>query len=199
LRNRPLRAKLLPIKGRMVCFDMLESLITSKTRIKLLLKFFLNPETHAYLRELANEFGESSNGIRVELNRLTDAKLLKSENEGRTVVYHANTDHSFFKDLQHVVRKYVGIDHLIEDLVNKLGNIEAAYITGDYARGVDSGTIDLVLIGHVNQSALDEAVKKTGKLIHRKIHPVVFATSQSFRNLNIEDVLLIWSDNQTPE
>ena len=183
----------------MVCFDMLESLITSKTRIKLLLKFFLNPETHAYLRELANEFGESSNGIRVELNRLTDAKLLKSENEGRTVVYHANTDHSFFKDLQHVVQKYVGIDHLVEELVNKLGNIEAAYIIGDYARGVDSGTIDLVLIGHVNQSALDEAVKKTGKLIHRKIHPVVFATGQSFRNLNIEDVLLIWSDHQTPE
>jgi len=184
----------------MVCFDMLESLITSKTRIKLLLKFFLNPETRAYLRELANEFGESSNGIRVELNRLTDAKLLiKSENEGRTVVYHANTSHSFFKDLQHVVQKYVGIDHLVEQLVNKLGNIEVAYITGDYARGVDSGTIDLVLIGHVNQSALDEAVKKTGKLIHRKIHPVVFATSQAFKNLNIADVLLIWSDQQTPE
>ena len=184
----------------MVCFDMLESLITSKTRIKLLLKFFLNPETHAYLRERANEFGESSNGIRVELNRLTDAKLLiKSENEGRTVVYHANTDHSFFKDLQHVVQKYVGIDHLVEQLVNKLGNIEAAYITGDYARGVDSGTIDLVLIGNVNQSALDEAVKKTSRLIKRKIRPVVVSTSQAFRNLNIENVLLIWSDHQTPE
>ena len=35
---------------------MLESLITSKTRIKLLLKFFINPLTKGYLRELAKEF-----------------------------------------------------------------------------------------------------------------------------------------------
>ena len=73
---------------------MLDSLITSKTRVKLLLKFFLNPGTRAYLRGLADEFGESTNSIRVELNRLTDAKLLKSLNSGRTVQYEANTEHS---------------------------------------------------------------------------------------------------------
>ena len=44
---------------------MLESIITSKTRIQLLLRFFMNPERTAYLRELASEMGESSNGIRV--------------------------------------------------------------------------------------------------------------------------------------
>ena len=46
---------------------MIESLITSKTRTRLLLKFFLNPETRAHLRGLADEFGESTNGVRVEL------------------------------------------------------------------------------------------------------------------------------------
>ena len=48
---------------------MLESLITSKTRIKLLLKFFLNSSTKAYLRGLEAEFGESTKAIRLELNR----------------------------------------------------------------------------------------------------------------------------------
>ena len=62
---------------------MLESLITSKTRTKLLLKFFLNPGTSAYLRGLAEEFGESTNGVRVELNRLSEAGLLESADEGR--------------------------------------------------------------------------------------------------------------------
>lgn len=176
---------------------MLESLITSKTRIKLLLKFFLNPETHAYLRELAKEFGESSNGIRVELNRLTEAKLLKTENEGRTVVYQANTQHSFFRDLQHVVQKYIGIDHLVEDLVNKLGDIEAAYIIGDYARGIDSGTIDLVLIGEVKQGPLNDAVKKTSRLIQRKIRPQVLPSEQAFKDQNDEYRLLIWNNHQT--
>ena len=68
---------------------MLDTIITSKTRIKLLMKFFLNPGTKAYLRELAAEFGESTNSVRIELNRLTDAKLLKSTNFGRKIIYSA--------------------------------------------------------------------------------------------------------------
>ncbi len=48
---------------------MLGTLITSKTRVKLLLKFFLNSNAKAHLRGLETEFGESSNAIRLELNR----------------------------------------------------------------------------------------------------------------------------------
>ena len=73
---------------------MLNTLITSKTRINLLLKFFLNPGTKAYLRELSAEFGESTNAVRVELNRLTDAKILKSSSLGRKIIYsNANKNH----------------------------------------------------------------------------------------------------------
>ena len=50
---------------------MLDSIITSQTKIKLLLRFFLNPNNSGYLRQLANDFGESTNGIRVELNKLS--------------------------------------------------------------------------------------------------------------------------------
>ena len=118
---------------------MVDSLITSKTRIKLLLKYFLNPGTRAYLWGLATEFSESTNAIRVELNRLTDGKLLKSVNSGRTVEYQANRHHSLFKDIQNVVNKYVGMDTLAEELAEKLGDIESAYVVGDYAKGNDSG------------------------------------------------------------
>ena len=44
---------------------MLDTLIQSKTRLKLLLRFFLNPESSAYLRGLAQEFDESTNAVRV--------------------------------------------------------------------------------------------------------------------------------------
>ena len=70
---------------------MLDTLITSKTRVKLLMKFFLNPGTRTYLRELAAEFGESTNSVRVELNRLSKGKLLSSEYAGRTIEYRANS------------------------------------------------------------------------------------------------------------
>ena len=178
---------------------MLESLITSKTRIRLLLKFFLNPETRAYLRELASEFGESTNGIRLELNSLTKAKLLKSSNIGRTVVYRANKDHTLFTDIQSVVQKYVGIDHLVDGLISELGQIDAAYIIGDYAHGSDSGLIDLVIVGEVNQDVLQRLVDKTSTIISRKIRPLVLdreELSRLWNHLDIEHALPIWGEKQ---
>ena len=174
---------------------LLDSLITSKTRIKLLLKFFLNPGTRAYLRGLATEFGESTNAIRVELNRLTEAKLLKSVNSGRTVEYRANKQHSLFKDLQSVVKKFVGLDKVAEELAAKLGDIQAAYVIGDYAKGNDSGLIDLVLVGQVDDEKLKEVTKKTEELIDRKIRTLVLAPTDLEKlqsRLDIEHALFIW-------
>lgn len=78
---------------------MLENLITSKTRIKLLLKLFLNSQTTAYLRNLETEFGESTNAIRQELNRFEKAGLITSETEGNKKVFKANTGHPFFPEI----------------------------------------------------------------------------------------------------
>ena len=175
---------------------MLNTLITSKTRINLLLKFFLNPGTKAYLRELAAEFGESTNAIRVELNRLSDAKLLQSTNLGRKVIYRANKKHNLFRDIQNVVRKYVGLDRLVEDVVNRLGSIDAAYLIGDYSRGIDSGLIDIVLIGTVDSEKLEKFVLKTGNLIDRKIRPLVLDGEEFEKlrvRLDIDHALPIWN------
>ena len=177
---------------------LLDSLITSKTRIKLLLKFFLNPGTRAYLRGLATEFGESTNAIRIELNRLTEAKILKSVHSGRTVQYRANKEHSFFKDMQSVVKKYVGLDKLAEELAAKLGDIQAAYVIGDYARGTDSGLIDLVLIGRVDEKKLKEVTVKTENLIERKIRTLVLNEEEFVKlqdRLNINHALFIWGED----
>jgi len=176
---------------------MLETLITSKTRIKLLLKFFLNPETRAYLRELASEFGESTNAIRVELNRLTDAKLLEKGSNGRMVMYNANKKHSLFNDIQSVVKKYIGIDKLAEELVSKLGDVQRAYVIGDYAKGQDSGLIDLVLVGDVDEEKLKEMTEKTEKLINRKIRTLVLEAEgikRLYNRLDIKHAICIWGE-----
>ena len=176
---------------------MLDSLVTSKTRIKLLLKFFINPGTKAYLRELTNEFDESTNSVRLELNRLMKANLLVSQNHGRTILYNANTDHTLFRDIQNIALKYVGIDRIIENMVQSLGEVQSAYIIGDYARGKDSGIIDLVLIGKINQGILQQLIEKTEKLIKRKIRPMIL-TKEEFKildkTLDIEHAFPIWSE-----
>jgi hypothetical protein len=174
---------------------MLESLITSKTRINLLLKFFLNPSTQGYLRELAAEFGESSNAVRLELNRLTDSKVLQSKPEGRTIQYRANINHPFFEELSSVVRKMVGLDQVVEKVVVELGGLERAFVTGDYASGRDSGLIDLVLVGEINRRRLEQLTSKTEILVHRKIRSLVVSETE-YQKLKSrfaeEPVLLLW-------
>ena len=169
---------------------MLNTLITSKTRINLLLKFFLNPGTKAYLRELSAEFGESTNSVRVELNRLTEAKILKSSSLGRKIIYRANSKHSLFRDIQNVVRKFVGLDQLVEDLIKRLGSVEKAFVIGDYAKGIDSGLIDVVLVGNVDTDTLEKFVIKTGNLINRKIRPLVLNKLEFDRHKEGYDLLL---------
>lgn len=175
---------------------MLDYLITSKTRIKLLLKFFLNAEARGYLRSLAEEFGESTNAVRVELNRLTEAGLLEAKNEGRTKVYRANRGHALFEDLHNIVKKYIGIDQLIEEVLRKLGNVELALITGDYAKGIDSGIIDLVIVGGVDKGYLQGLVEKVEELIHRKIRTLVL-NGEEFEKLREkfeqDKALVVWS------
>jgi DNA-binding transcriptional ArsR family regulator len=119
---------------------------------------------------LAKEFDESTNSIRVELNRLTDAGLLITEEEGKTKLYRANKKHPFFGEITGMVSKFLGLDELMEKIVNRMGEVEKAIIVGDYAQGLDSGTIQLILIGkNLDQEYLDFIKDKTHQKINRKV------------------------------
>jgi len=162
---------------------MLNSLITSETKIKLLMRFFLNPAMKGYLRQLAGEFGESTNGIRVELNKLTEANILSTNLEGRNKIYRANTSHPLFDDIRNIVLKSTGIDKVLSDIIKKLGDLHLAFIRGDYAIGKDSGLIDLVVVGEeINSDELERVKKKTEGFIQRKISTLVL-TKTEYQNL----------------
>ncbi|WP_026947183.1 winged helix-turn-helix domain-containing protein [Algoriphagus marincola] len=148
---------------------MLDSLVTSKTRIKLLLKFFSHANS-GYLRSLAKEFDESTNSVRVELNRLADAGLLMAEDEGKTKMYKANEGHPFFQEIKNMVSKFLGLDDLMERIVKRMGEVEKAYIIGDYAQGIDSGTVQMILIGkNLDRDYLDFIREKTYEKVSRKV------------------------------
>jgi len=193
--NALLRVIFLLVKDAERGIPMLDSLITSKTRIKLLMKFFLNPGTRAYLRGLADEFGESTNSVRVELNRLSEAGLLESADEGRTKVYRANAAHPLYPEVQRIVAKTVGLDKVVEQVVSRLGNVELAFITGDYAKGKDSGLIDLVLVGEIDKTYLQNLVEKLEALIGRKLRTLVLTGSEYEKlreTLAKNPVLVLW-------
>jgi predicted DNA-binding protein YlxM (UPF0122 family) len=158
--------------------NLLSGLIASKTRIKLLVRLFFNPATRAYLRELAKEFDVSTNAVREELNQLKKTGLLETQKSGRQIFYMANTKHSLFPELKSMVSKVMGIDQVIDGIVDRLGDLEQAYLIGDYAEGKDSGIIDLVLVGNIDQYHLNDLSRKTERYIKRKIRSLVVNRSE---------------------
>ena len=98
---------------------MLDALITSKTRVKILVRFFLNSNCSSYLRELENEFGESTNGIRLELNKFEKAGLLVSEYKGNKKYFKANTSHTLYNDIHSILLKHTGLNTIIDKIIRK--------------------------------------------------------------------------------
>jgi hypothetical protein len=175
---------------------MLDSLITSKMRVQILMRLFLNPNSHAYLRELAQEFGASPGHVKAELQQLSKAGLLAGEKTGRQIQYHADQSHPLFPELQSMVRKALGMDRILDSIVERLGDLKAAYLSGDYAAGKDTGVIDLILLGDIDRRQLDDLVRKTERHIHRRIRTLIL-TDEEFRAIaaagQLGPLLPIWS------
>ncbi len=175
---------------------MLDTLITSKTRVKLLLKFFLNSSTSSYLRGLESEFGESTNAIRLELNRFEKAGLLTSAIKGNKKMFQANTEHPLFRDIHNLLMKHIGFDHIVEKVINKLGDVKMVFILGDFARGLDSQIIDLLFVGgNIDKEYLVRQVDRAEKMIKRKIRFLVAGESDYLDLLKENkktEILLLW-------
>jgi len=160
----------------------------------MLLKFFTNSHATAYLRGMAEEFGESTNAIRHELNNLSKAGYLVSSEVGRTILYRANTKHPLYNEVRNLVHKYLGIDKIIENILSRLGDLKMAFIVGDYASGMDTGTIDLVLVGEINKDYLKKLVQKAKTLLHRTIKIELISADDFEQNKDrFGTALLVWS------
>ncbi len=159
---------------------MLETIITSKTRLNLLVKFFVNIANTGYLNSLANEFGESTNSVRKELNNLTNAGYLIKKEDNNKLIYSANINHPFFEILQSIVRKHLGIEDILSNILRNIGSIRKIILLGDYAKGIDSGIIEILIVGkRINRRYLDEIQPKIEKKISRKINFMVSSTGTS--------------------
>ena len=123
-----------------------------------------------HLRGLAEEFGESTNSIRKELNNLSEAGLLiKSEDKNR-VDYQANPNHSLFTNLQDLIQKYLGLDKLIFAVLERMGKVSQIALVGDYARGIDSGRIEVQITGdQLKEDYLENLSSKLKTLIDKEV------------------------------
>lgn len=178
---------------------MLDGLITSKTRVRILMRLFLNSREKVYLRELANEYGMSPGQLSSELHHMRDAGFLSQGKAGSKVEYRANTRHPLFPELQSMARKALGMDRIIDSIIGRLGNLEIALLLDDYAQGKDTGIIDLALVGDINKKNLTDLVEKTERYIDRKIRTLILAPGEYKEmksKLDARPCLVLWEKQQ---
>lgn len=162
---------------------MLEALITSKTRLRMLIKFFIGASNKGYLNGLATEFNESTNSIRKELNNLSESGYLLKKRKDNKIIYQANKIHPMFKVLQKIVRQHLGIEDIVETIISRIGEVHKIVLVGDYAKGLDSGTINIIIIGkELDDKYLKNLKYKIGEKIERE---VVFELNTELPKKNI--------------
>jgi len=94
-----------------------------------------------------------------------------------------------------MVQNSLGMDQVIESVLNRLGDLEEAYLIDDYAAGRDTGIIDLLLVGNIDQYHLSDLSRKTERYIGRKIRSLVLARQEFERmwvQLQQRPYLLLW-------
>jgi hypothetical protein len=124
----------------------------------------------AHLNGLANEFGESTNSIRKELNNLYSAGYLLKSKSNNKIEYNVNPNHPLYETMRKVVMKHLGLEDIVETVLEKMGTIEKIILIGDYAKGIDSGNIEVILTGRdLDMEYISNIEKKMEKLINRKV------------------------------
>ena len=166
-----------------------DHLFAGKVRLKLLTRLFLNPGSQVYLRQLQKELNVSSNTVRLELNKLSAMKLIATldNEEGKIKKYMANTLHPLYSNLRELILKYMGVDHLLEEVFYKLGDLEEVYLTGEIAEGKNTPFIDLVVVGDIDRVFFNQLVEKAESLLNKKIRTAIY-TIDEFRPYMLKEI-----------
>lgn len=171
---------------------MLEDLVVSRVRIKVLNLFFQNIEEMYHVRAIVRKTEEEINAVRRELRNLEKCGLLTKEPRGNRLYYSLRKDYPFFYDLLEIVGKTTGIGRLILENRKKLGKIKYAMLTGRYLRGVkkEGVKVDLLVVGDVVLPELTFLVKEAEKKKKKELNYTVMTEEEfNFRKTRSDPFL----------
>lgn len=168
---------------------MLQRLFTSKTRVKLLTIFLMNPERELYIRELVRLTNENINAIRRELYNLQDINLLTSRKQANTILFQVNKKMPIYQELTTIILKTEGVAKILKENLSKIGTIHIAFIYGSFANSTAKrqSDIDLFLIGNIDEHTLIPLIKTIEKQLSREINYVIFTSKEYQQRLKRND------------
>ncbi|MEA2003696.1 MAG: nucleotidyltransferase domain-containing protein [archaeon] len=172
---------------------MLQKLFTSRTRVKLLTLFLMNPDREIYVREIARDIGENINSVRRELTNLEEIGLLTSKRKGNLRYYVTDRNMPIYEELTSIILKTEGIAKILKDNLYEMGDIKIAFIYGSFARGeaMTESDIDVFIIGNVNEDILIVAVREIEKKLSREVNYILFMPEEFEERLKNKDPFVL--------
>lgn len=165
---------------------MLEHLITSKAKRRLLKLFITNPDSAFYTREIAKLTGEPINGVRRELAHLESAGLVKPRREGNLKYYSLVKEFPFYPELKKIIYATVGLGDYLNNKFKEPQQIELAFIYGSVAKNGETAKsdIDLFVVGEIDEADLHTLASQIEADIRRNINYVLMTRTEFQERLN---------------
>lgn len=159
---------------------MLQDLLISKVRVKILQLFLSNPDQIYHVREIVRRVQEEINAVRRELAHLEKANAVSSEWRANRRFYNFRKDYVYYQDLLSMVNKTVGLGGDIVANRNKLGKVKYAMLSGHFVRGKPAGQneVDLVIVGNIILPQLAVLVKEEEARREREINYTVMTEEE---------------------
>ena len=163
--------------------DVLKSLFSSTTRVKLLSTFLLHPEQEYFIRELTRLLDEQINSIRRELENLKKIGLVKSRTRNRKKYFRVNTEFELYGDLRNLFGKVVQGETAITAELKRLSGLKLLVVAGAFV-GEDSA-VDLLIVGEVKKTDVERLLAHDPSLKHVKYS--IFSVPDFLYRLNLKD------------
>ncbi len=172
---------------------MLERLFTSRTRVKILTLFMMNPHQDFFLREITRRTDENINSVRRELKNLEDLGLLKSNRQGNMKYFSIQTDYHIYPELRSIIMKTEGITKRLKETMSKIKGLEVAFIYGSFASAEASpqSDLDLFIIGEIDENHLLKNVSSLEEENKREINYVIYTKEDFYNELEKDNNFLI--------
>jgi len=160
---------------------ILEDIIISRVRVKILTLFFNHPGTIFHVRDIVRKVGEEINAVRRELSHMEKAGMVAKEQRANRLFYSFRKDYPLYFDLMAIIGKTSGLGYDLIKQRAKLGKIKFAMISGRLLRGLPkkSGSdVDLLVVGNVVLPELSQIVKAEEVRREREINYTVMTEEE---------------------
>jgi Fe2+ or Zn2+ uptake regulation protein len=179
---------------------MLENIIPSKTRRKILELFFQKPNENFYLRRVVRELNEEVNAVKRELDILAEEKLLLKEKRLNKVFYTLNKNYLFYDEFLRIFTKSGPILQMIYKNLSRLGKIKYITVSSRFAKRlpIKEEEIYFLYVGVIVLKELEILMKKAEELFQAPINYTVMTEEEFvFRKKNNDP--FIWRFLKQPK